>query len=446
MYGHDELNEMLTGDCRHPDTLYKKSYLNQKFITREGDDSIFWISSWLLGHLSLLRRSRTNWGTYKTFLTSASLNRRSIKEIMEEPFFNQGEPVPLKITVTDDSGNETGHFDFLTIQRNGKNAAVSLVSMTEKNRNCETSLSQTLYYWMLLHSVDFDKIKKEFSISGALSASAVILNTEADNEIYSAPPKQSLPRPLMQLSLFLRVFRRNLFQGTFVRPYTGMQWIDGRMTEKELVSCLRTDSLHGESLYQKNYINDEGLCADTGKPYVEVISDWFCNHPDICIPTHEGAYGFLDQMSCDKAEKNLPFAALRKQKCLPPFGRIIPRGFVFLGSRGQRTGLPSLLVYDKDVTPGRGYSLLRMIELPDQSDSLLRIVLKVHIHISMIDRGKLAADLKLPEGTTVEARILSPAAGHQYELFQRDWPYVKKLMDVWNISLIILHKGLEAMA
>ena len=63
---------------------------------------------------------------------------------------------------------------------------------------------------------------------------------------------------------------------------------------------------------------------------------------------------------------------------------------------------------------------------------------------NQIDLKKLMADLRLPEETTMEVRLVV-GKGMQYDLFLRDLPFVEPLMKAMGIGLITMGEGYEAM-
>lgn len=107
---------------------------------------------------------------------------------------------------------------------------------------------------------------------------------------------------------------------------------------------------------------------------------------------------------------------IRKQRVFPPFGEVLPVALVLLGNRSQELGRPSMLLYDGNPSGVGTYSLVRALERVDPSDSLLRSVLRAFTHLVLVDRKKLMADLRLPEETTLEVRLVV-GKGMQYDLF-----------------------------
>ena len=142
--------------------------------------------------------------------------------------------------------------------------------------------------------------------------------------------------------------------------------------------------------------------------------------------------------------KNVVFQKIRRQKVLPPYGSVLSRDLTFLGNRGQQLGRSVLLLHDSQ-SGNRAYSLVRMVEMADTSDSLLRAVLRSFSRLVTVDQEKLMEELHLPKETTLESRILIEAGSRQFDWFQRDLGYVNGLMRAMGVGLMTLKDGYEAM-
>ena len=201
---------------------------------------------------------------------------------------------------------------------------------------------------------------------------------------------------------------------------------------------------HTELLYQKDYINRFGLTSDTKEPYAAVIASWLTEHRDLWMAVSHGLYRLVEGNRVSITMKDPDLQRIRKQRVLPPFGEVLPVALVLLGNRSQELGRPSLLLYDGNPSGAGRYSLVRALERVDPSDSLLRSVLRAFTHLVLVDRKKLMADLRLPEETTLEVRLVV-GKGMQYDLFLRDLPFVEPLMKAMGIGLITMEEGYEAM-
>lgn len=440
----EKVIQKLESDILFPDTLYSKDYITRPVQSKESGTDTAWIAaSWLAEHIDLLQKEYAGWSYYTTKVTEADISKRRILEIMKEPFFNEGRPIAKAVHIRNFKGEDIGYFDFITVSSNSGKPAVSFVTLLKNNfRNDGEELSCVLYYWSLARAMNQRIISNELGLSDSFTASVVLLmpppGRNDSNDI-----RKRAGSPVWQAARALNVIPKTLFQGALARPFSSESWMEGELTEQKLISLLESDSSDLKQLCQKPYINHEGLTADTRVPYVKAISGWLEAHP-VKIQEQDGSYNFLDRMSGEEAEKNLPFSQLRKQNVLPPLGQILPRYFTFLGSRGQRVGFPSLLVYS--AKGERKYPSLQILEVPDPSDSLLRVVLKIKIHMDSLSVKQLISDLGLPSQTTVKPAIFIVENSLQYQLFQRDYSFVGPLMKKWNISIFVLHKGMEALS
>ena len=150
-------------------------------------------------------------------------------------------------------------------------------------------------------------------------------------------------------------------------------------------------------------------------------------------------------MRTEKILRNDMFAHIRRQKVLPPFGRVLPDDLVFLGSRFQQTGRPAMMVHDVTGEGKEMISLVRVIEVPESSDTLLGAVLRAFTHLVMLDGEKLLKEMKLPEDSRIESRILLQEGESQTDSFLRDLPSLSGLMQAMGVGLVMMEKGYEAL-
>lgn len=198
------------------------------------------------------------------------------------------------------------------------------------------------------------------------------------------------------------------------------------------------------SLFQKEYINHGGVTADTGEPCVKVLSEWLLARREIWLTVPQGRYRLLEGSRMEYESKSNALQMIRRQKVLPPFGEVLSSGIVFLGTRVQQVGCPSLLLETKLNSPKGSCHLIRALETADPSDMLLRCVLRAFTHILSVDTGKLVRDLHLEGSAVLEAKILVPKGSSQEDLFLRDLPYVEQLMNGMGVGLAFLEEGYQA--
>ena len=198
-------------------------------------------------------------------------------------------------------------------------------------------------------------------------------------------------------------------------------------------------------MYQKEYINRRGVTWDTEEPYCQVLGDWLLNHRDIWMTLPRGMYRRVEGARAEKILKSGFWDQVRKQKVLPPFGRVLPDDLVFLGSRFQQVGRPAMMVHDMSGEGKDAVSLVRVLETPESSDTLLGAVLRAFTHLVVLDEEKLLKDMKLPEGSHIESRILLERGEAQTDSFLRDLPCLSELMKAMGIGLVMVEKGYEAL-
>lgn len=55
--------------------------------------------------------------------------------------------------------------------------------------------------------------------------------------------------------------------------------------EEELLARLEKDMLHPDLLFTKDYIEEDGVTADTKRRYEEVVLEWLLAHGDGLVKT-----------------------------------------------------------------------------------------------------------------------------------------------------------------
>ena len=68
-----------------------------------------------------------------------------------------------------------------------------------------------------------------------------------------------------------------------------------------------------------------------------------------------------------------------------------------------------------------------------------------YIVMVVLDEEKLLKDMKLPEGSHIESRILLERGEAQTDSFLRDLPCLSELMKAMGIGLVMVEKGYEAL-
>lgn len=441
-YRESELLETLKKDFQHPDLLFTKDYIRQTGITEDtGKSYEEVILPFLLDHAGDMVKSDTNWSMYRTVVKEAKGGSRLLTGILSQETFAQSVPVDMAVFLKDSRTLEWGHFDFSTMDKSGK--VLTLFSMQPES-NKEQTLCRLLRLWSWKESVNTHLLEDALSVHSPFSVKAVGLVTGASNERYGLVKKQIVSLSMKRLGILLGVSELYLFHGFHLSPVNLGLSISGRYTKGELLTLLGKDSSHPESLYQKSYINCMGITSDTGEPYSKVLAEWLLHHREIWMTLPRGLYRRIEGSRAEFLMKNDMFRNVRKQKVLPPFGKVLSDDLLFLGSRYQQTGRPSLLLYDAEKGE-QGYSLLRVLEIPESGDSLLAAVLRTFTHLAVIDGAKLMDELKLPEETQVEGRILLEKDNRQADLFLRDLPCLSSLMKAMGVGLVIMENGYEAL-
>ncbi len=436
-----ELIEQLKADLVHPDQLYQKEYIQNEGVTSDTKRPIQEIlASYLVSHIGDMKQTDTNWGLFHTSVQPVSgAVSRTLSAIGEQKEFFHGIFLGGRVQLTDGMTQEVGRFDFMTLGLSGN--MISLFQMMPSPVT-ESPLTRILRLWSWKESVSKHALQKALDMEKKFRLQAVALVTGASNERYGH--REETPIVLKQLAALLGVSTLYLFHGIYAEPVSLGLPASGQMSRAELLQQLERDQDHPELWYQKDYVNRFGRTSDTQEPYCQVLSEWMLQHRDRWMGVPHGLYRLMEGNMLGYGTKNPWLQQIRKQKVLPPFGRVLSSDMTFLGSRGQSLGRPAMLVYDGEEGE-RKYSILRMVERADSTDTLLRAVLRSFTHLVMTDREKLMKDLKLPEETNWEARILVDAGSPQADHFQRDLVYVNDLMKAMGVGIIFLKDGYEAM-
>lgn len=442
-YTEKELLDTLKQDIAHPDILYKKEYIKNEGAAEDTGRSWQVIAAeYLLSHRDELRKTDHNWSMYHTMLHPADKDAsRWISVLQGQKSFFHGLFLNGAIDMTDGVKAAAGHFDFMTIDESGgKISLFQLVSAPLK----ENALCRLLRLWSWKESVNQELLKEAMGIEKSVRFHGVTLVTGASNERYGNK-KEAEPLIIRQLSAMLGVSTLHLFHGMYAEPINAGLSAPKQMSKKELLQYIEEDSEKPELLYQKDYVNRLGVTSDTGDPYCQVLGEWLLHHRDIWVDVPHGLYRLVEGKRVEMMTRDALFQQIRRQKVLPPFGQVLSSDMTFLGHRGQQLGRSALLLYDGDQKSEKPYSILRVVEKVDSTDSLLRALLRAFSHQVMIQRQKLMEDLRLPEDTRLESRLLLEAEGAQYDLFLRDNLLLHGLMKAMGVGLILLKNGYEAM-
>lgn len=441
-YRESELLETLKKDFQYPDLLFTKDYIRQTGITEDtGKSYEEVILPFLLDHAGDMVKSDTNWSMYRTVVKEAKGGSRLLTGILSQESFARSVPLDMAVFLKDSRALDWGHFDFSTMDKSGK--VLTLFAMQPESQE-EQPLCRLLRLWSWKESVNVHILADALSVHAPFAAKAVGLLTGASNDRYGLGKKKSISLSMKRLGALLGVSELYLLHGFHLSPVSEGLSIPGQYTKGELLTLLEKDSSHPESLYQKSYINRMGVTSDTGEPYSKVLAEWLLQHREIWMALPRGLYRRIEGSRAEFLMKNGMFRKVRKQKVLPPFGRVLSDDLLFLGSRFQQTGRPALMLYDSD-NGMNAYSLLRILELPDAADNLTCAILRMFTHLATIKGNMLLKDLKLPQDTVIEGRILLDKDDRQTDLFLRDLPYLDTLMKAMGVGLVIMEDGYEAL-
>ncbi len=442
-YTEKKLLEQLSADLKRPDVLYEKDYIQSDGRTSDTERLFSEVAGeYLLAHRELLTKGERNWGVYhNSFGRTSERGGRAAAKILAEKDFFRAIVLDGDLKILDGTTKEVGHFDFMTLDKEGK--SLTLFEMRPYPLQ-ESPLARVLRLWALKESIQQEKLTQLLGLTEVPRISVVTLVTGAPHERYGAG-KAEEPLPVKRLGMVLGAPLLYLFHGVHGTVVNRMMPAPSQMTKRELLAKLEADAAHPEMLYQKDYVNSFSITSDTGETVCAVISSWLTAHRDIWMAVPRGLYRLLEGHRMDLSNKDPYFQKIRKQKVLPPFGKVLPVGLVFLGNRSQQLGRPALLLYDGCETGPAPYSMVRAVEKVDSSDALLRSVLRAFTHLLLVNREKLMQDLKLPADTTLEIRLLVEKGTPQYEFFLRDLPALEPLMKAMGVGLMVLEEGYEAM-
>ncbi len=121
-YTDKELLKRLTADLKRPDLLYEKDYIQGDGRTADG----VWLCSevigdYLLAHRELLKREELNWGSYhNSFGRSSERGARAAAKVLSQKDFFRGMALDGDLKILDGTTKEVGHFDFMTLDKEGK--------------------------------------------------------------------------------------------------------------------------------------------------------------------------------------------------------------------------------------------------------------------------------------------------------------------------------------
>lgn len=443
-YTEKALLDRLQQDMAHPDLLYQKEYIREEGVTEDtGRTFQDIVAQYLLAHREELRKTDHNWSMYHTALHTADGNAsRWISVLQGQKSFFHGLFLNGAVAMTDGVKEAAGHFDFMTIDESG--GKISLFQLLQAPVK-ENSLCRLLRLWSWKESVNKDVLKKAMGIEKPVRFHGIALVTGSSNDRYGNKKEAAEPIIIRQLSAMLGVSTLHLFHGIYAEPINAGLTAPKQMSQKELLQYIEEDSKKPELLYQKEYVNRMGVTSDTGEPYCQVLGEWLLQHRDIWMAVEHGLYRLVEGKRIEMMTRDVLFQQIRRQKVLPPFGQVLSSDMTFLGHRGQQLGRSALLLYDGDPKSEKTYSILRVVEKVDSTDSLLRALLRAFSHQVMIEQQKLLEDLRLPQETRLESRLLLEADGPQYDLFLRDNLLLHGLMKAMGVGLILLKNGYEAM-
>lgn len=443
-YTEKEIRSRLEEDVKHPDLLYQKDYIRETGITEDTERSYQEVAAaYLLAHGELLKKTDTNWSMYHTKLhETMGEAARWVKVLSPQKRFFRGIFLPAAVSLTDGVMAAAGHFDFMTLSEAGNRISLFQLMPFPVEEN---TLARSLRLWSWKESVNRELLKQAMQMEKELHFSAVALVTGASNERYGHGKDPEEPLLYRQLAVTLGVSTLHLFHGIYAEPINAALPSPGQMSRAELLQYVEKEKDHPELLYQKDYVNRLGVTSDTGEPYSQVLGQWLLQHRDIWMTVPHGLYRLVEGKRAEMMTKDQLFSKIRRQKVLPPFGQVLSQDMTFLGHRGQQLGRSALLLYDGNLQSERPYSLLRVVERVDSTDTLLRALLRAFSHQVMIQIEKLLQDLRLPEETRLESRLLLEADTPQYDMFLRDHQHLKSLMKAMGVGLILLKNGYEAM-
>lgn len=440
-YRESDLLQALEKDMVRPDLLFTREYITHDGVTTDTErpyESV--VTSYLLSHISDLQKGMGS-AAYLTKVGRASEGRNhQVRSVLTQETFARGLLLDMAVTVKD-GASVFGRFDFSAIDRSGKKLTLFAVEPVGSD---ERPLARLLRLWAWKEAVSRKTLLKELGLEGPLSLQAVLLYTGASNDRYGISARLPVSMEIKQLSAILGVTELYLFHGTHLVPVNPGLPIPGQYEKEELLSLVERDKVSPETLYQKSYMAREGRTSDTEEPYVKVLSDWISVNFELWLRL-QGGYRLVEGAWAERSGGNRIFTAVRKQRVFPPFGKVLGNDIEILTGEGRQLGRPSMLLYDSFENQAGVTSILRIVETPESSDSLLTAMLSLFTRMSLIDKDKLCRDLKLSPDTQLEGRLLLEKDSKAADLFLRDLPYLSVLMKAMGIGLAMIERDYEAL-
>lgn len=437
-----EMQGQLARDIERPDELYTKGYIHggQAEDTRrplpEG------AASWLAEHKEKLAEESSRWGMYHTRVEpmkdKGSFWRKELEAIQKGGRFYHGTVWPHRVIVTDGMMQVCGVYEFGIFTRQGKKGELRLVEMRPAEDR-EGDLARMLRNYTMARSVSVHRLP---DIPGGTRITTMTLLVGAGDERYMEDKVRRVALPLLKLAPLLGNQKRYLFQGLYGEPFGSDP--EG-LAEEDIIQSLSGAGMTPASLWKHPLMKREGFAAESEVPVARIISEWLVLHRGIWDRVEKGMPEILSGVRLQTAEAALPFRQIRRRGFLPPFGRVLDASLLFHERGAGYVSRPSLLLYDKGVTPFASYSLIRLMELPSRTDTLLSAALRSAFHVQRIDVKKLAAAFSLPEDSALEGRIILPEDIRQRDGFLRDLRSVQPFLSDRKLSLLSLRCGTEAM-
>ena len=243
----------------------------------------------------------------------------------------------MSIHIKDSQAGEWGLFPLASMDRTGR---VLTVYDVRQEGEAEMPLHRLLRVWSWKESVNRLTLASALERKSPFVLKAAVLVTGASNERYGSSRRRSISMPLQRLSVLLGVSEFYAFHGIHLAPVNPGLPLYGQYSKAELLSLIEKDGASGvfvpEGIHQPS-----GRYLGYGGAYCQVLGDWLLNHRDIWMPLPRGMYRRVEGARAEKILKSGFWAQVRKQKVLPPFGRVLPDDLVFLGSRFQQVGRPA---------------------------------------------------------------------------------------------------------
>ncbi|MDY6085047.1 MAG: hypothetical protein SPI25_07385 [Dialister sp.] len=437
-----EMQRQLSRDIERPDELYIKPYIHGGQAEDTGRALQEVAAAWLVEHMDKFSEESSRWGMYHTRVEPMegkdSPWERELSNIKKEGRFYHGTVWPHRVTVTDGMMRICGVYEFGIFTKRGEAGELRLVEIRPAN-DTEGDLARMLRNYTMARSVAVYRLP---GIPEGTRVTTMTLLAGAPDERYQKDKVGTTAIPLLKLAPLLGNQKRYLYQGFYGEPLGTL--LEG-LSEEEIKRTLMSVAAAPGNLWKHPLMKREGLVAEGDVPVARIVSEWLVLHRDIWNRTDRAMPEVLSGVRLHTAEVALPFRDIRRQGFLPPFGRVLD-GAVLFYDRGRGYAVrPSLLLYDKSVTPFASYSLIRLMELPWPEDTLLSAALRTAAHVRRTDVKKLAAAFSLPEDSGLEGRIILPEDMKQRDRFLRDLGAVKPFLSERKLSLLSLRHGAEAM-